>query len=165
MVPLYYGHLQYKSPWFRGTPYAPWSLNYFLLLPAPWSFLHPAPGSLVVLDPIIRAHEGGGQIVECQGQIFAWKCRVSTWKWECRVSTLHSVALWLWGRVSPIDSREVRLEWKVHIFFAFWRQSVQCWADFWMSNVFCLSVECRIEKKTMSGVGKTPIMGTIFPSP
>ena len=47
--------LWYKTPWFYGTLYAPCSLNYFLLLPAPWSFLHPVPGSLVVLDPILPA--------------------------------------------------------------------------------------------------------------
>ncbi len=47
--------LQYKTPWIYGTPYAPCSLNYFLLLPAPWSFLHAAPGSLVNLDPILPA--------------------------------------------------------------------------------------------------------------
>ena len=46
---------RYKTAWFYGTPYAPCSLNYFLLLPAPWSFLHPAPGSLDVLAPILLA--------------------------------------------------------------------------------------------------------------
>ena len=35
--------------------HAPYNVNYFPLLPAPWTFLHNAPCSLAVLSPILPA--------------------------------------------------------------------------------------------------------------
>ncbi len=45
----------YHHGWSYVRSYAPCSLNYLLLLPAPWTFLHHAPGSLAVLAPILLA--------------------------------------------------------------------------------------------------------------